>query len=244
MVFRVVEALTTVLVATLVVVLVVFILLTLLEGFVVEGGIGRDVALNLAAEAIAFTLSIFLINTITDYIDKRKERLRWLPLKCIIYARLLGIVRDLTVNILPQEAYDENDSVYESNYGDSAAPGIDLKQESLDRLFALTKEHVEGRYSDGEKVDVASLDHVKEQLEDILDRSFSLLDPEFVSYLLRLETRLEHSVELLGGMKDEDWQEEPFRQKVAYSLSLVAFAVVGVREWLDRMLDKHFEAVT
>jgi hypothetical protein len=244
MIFRVVEVLTTVLVATLVVVLVVFILLTFLEGFVTEGGIGRDVALNLAAEGIAFTLSILLVNEITGRIKRRKEKLRRLPLMCTIYARLIGIVRDLTVNILPQEAYEENDSVYESNYGDSAAPGIDLKQESLDRLFALTNEYVERRYTDGGKVDVASLDHVKEQLENILDRSFSLLDPEFVSYLLRLETRLEHSVELLGGMKDEDWQEEPFRQKVAYSLSLVAFAAVKVREWLDRMLDEHFNVVT
>ncbi len=239
MTFRVVESLTTVLVATLVVVLVVFILLTLLEGFVVEGGIGRDVALNLAAEAIAFTLSIFLINAITDYIDKRKERLRRLPLERIVYARLLRIVRDLIVNILPQEAYEENDSVFESNYGDSAAPRIDLKQDSLDRLFALTNEYVERRYTDGGKVDAVSLNHIKERLGTVLDRAFSFLDPKFVSCLVTLEMRLEHSTELLDDMKDKDWEEELFRQKVAYSLSLVAFAVVEVREWLDRMLDKH-----
>jgi len=224
-------------------VLAVYVLLIILEGCITGGGIGKDLAINLASEFIAFTISLSIVNILTNYIARIKEKQRQLPLECILYARLFRILRDLIVNILPQEAYRENDSVYVSRYGDRVALGIDLKQESYSRLFSLAEEYVERKYADGEKFDAAPLDHVREQLRTVLDRSFYFLDPEFVSHMVRLETYLEWSVESLHGMKDEDWKEKLSRQKFAYSLSLVASAVVKVREWLDRMLKKHFEVM-
>lgn len=220
----------------------VYILVVILKGFITGEGIGEDLARSLIAEIVAFALSLWAIDAFTRYIAKKEGEQRREPLEGVIYARLSRIIRDLAVDILPPEAYTENDRVYENIYGDRAAR-VDLKQNSYSHLFSLTKEHVERKYTKGETFSTELLSQAKEQLGRILDRSFSFLDPELVLYMVRLETCLERSIELLDGMKDKDWEERLSRQKVAYSLSLVASSVVKAREWLDRVLDKHFKEV-
>lgn len=218
----------------------VFLLCVLL---LILGGKRGDVVANLLAEAIVLTLSLFIVDTLTRLIDRKREEQQREPLEGIIYGSLFRIVKDLVVTILPMDAYTENDRRYENIYGDIAAPGVDLKQKNHDRLFLLIREHIERKCTMGETFDTALLTRTGKHLKDILDRSSSFLDPVLVSHLMRLENRMEYSIALLSGMKDKDWQEELSRQKVTYSLSLIASSVVKVREWLDRTLDERFKEV-
>jgi hypothetical protein len=193
-----------------------------------------DLLCNLFAESTGIVISVLVIDFLAKWREERREAQRWLSAKCRLYARLVEMVDDFLVAVLPDEFREVTPKLYRYKYGDIyAVPMIRSPgKEDLSRLHSL----IEGSALLG-RTTLFHVSRMRKQLDALLDRWAFLLDSEPMDLLMRLSFALSGSVQT-----DVDWTEEGPHEEFARWLGEVISVALQVRAWLERPLKEHFVA--
>jgi hypothetical protein len=196
-----------------------------------EGAVHRaDLVLSLTTEVIGALLTTLTVGYIFKLLEVRREERRRLPARCMLYARMTEQIDKLLIGILPVDTYEVAVQVYTSRYGDTCTPTI---EEVGEEWPSEVRQSMEGRVD----FDALPLREFSLWLNQGLERSRHLLEPEPVRDLTRLKQKLTSSLMFLADTK---WDDERSRREFAHSLVETAHAALEVKGWLQEMLKKHF----
>lgn len=202
---------------------VVWIIVTTVIVFMIYPDHRLDLFFNLFAEFIGTIIAVLII----DFLIKWRGEKRQLPAKCLLYSKLLNMIDDLLIAILPEECREVSKRIYQCKYINiCVTPMIELKVSMLIHLPLYIKRDIEIRGASY----VTSLSQARKQLDNILFSSAFLLDPAPMSLLLNLEQSL-----------DVDWKAAQSREDFAPSLEETALAAVEIKKWLENIFKRYFK---
>lgn len=157
------------------------------EGFnmlewMAESFFSRDMLQNIIAESLGIIVTVLII----DQLIKQREEKRWKPAKHVLYANLLELIGQLFRETIASDLLETPASPWVWDFGSAhAILWIDFKDEWIAINYGITQR----LESDG-KFDVNLLDKHRLQIRHVLETSISLMEPDLLEKLMRLDEAL------------------------------------------------------
>jgi hypothetical protein len=198
----------------------------------------ENVIVNLFTDAISIAVTVLVI----DRLLKKREEQRWRPTKSALRARIFGAVQDI-VGFMPSEYLQAPDlRIY--RFGNSYV----FAYQRVIEPFPMPDKLTESIISTHLKIDallgklrIDCLNTAKKTIDDIINTSGFMLEPELIELPLTLDERFLILKET--EKQDGDLNNEEYSKQLATIISGILEIGYELNKRLDQQADRYFTSV-
>lgn len=191
---------------------------------------------NLLPEIIGIVLTVFLV----DKLIQRREDARWLPSKYFLYSRLISHFDEVMWATIP---FLMSGTKYIYEFGNAVATtldtGMDLSIPETNKKVWLEIRDYSKKITLENKIEILQkLSDEKDEIDNILASSISLIEPELSSILMKLQGELGNAKNMIAILPiDEKLPPFEFAQNADLFSLCIYNATVSAHEaknWVVR----------